>query len=162
MIKVSIIAWLCLFSPTREEARKTVERNIRAAWTSAGTIEKLDLIIVDCDNRGRALKSQLKAIFPDGMAHLPKEFKSKDIYCDTRRCRRHLQYLGRAEEGGFKFALFRYVGDPDFVALDRAAFSPPEPTFLNCRPAGQIDFLDRPKTPSILPRQLRSLTAREP
>ena len=65
------------------------------------------------------MKSQLKAIFPDGMAHLPKEFKSRDIYCDTRRCRKHVQYLGRAEEAGFKFALFRYISEPDFIALGR-------------------------------------------
>lgn len=123
MIKLSIVALLLLFSPTREEARRTVERNIRATWKSAGTIEKLELVVVDCDSQGRALKSQLKTIFPNGMGHLPKELRSKEIYCDTRLCRKHVQYLGRAEEAGFKFALFRYVGDPDFVALGQITFS---------------------------------------
>jgi hypothetical protein len=123
MIKLSIIALLLLLSPTREQARRTVERNIRAAWTSAGTIEKLELVVVDCDGQGRAMKSQLKAIFPEGMAHLPKDLKSKDVYCDTRRCRKHVQYLGRADEAGFKFALFRYVTEPDFVALGQRTFS---------------------------------------
>ena len=51
MLKVLMIALLLLWVVAREEARRTVEQNIRAAWTSAGTIEKLRLVVVDCDSQ---------------------------------------------------------------------------------------------------------------
>jgi hypothetical protein len=101
---------------TREGARRMVERNVRNAWAAAGTIEKLDLILIDCDEKGRAKKSQMEKIFPVGMSHLPEKLKSLEVYCTTRQCKRHIQYLGRAEESGFQFALFRWVKEAESIA----------------------------------------------
>jgi hypothetical protein len=58
----------------RGDARRTLERHIRNAWAAAATIEKLDLVLVDCDDQGRANKSQMEKIFPvsfAGTAQIP-------------------------------------------------------------------------------------------
>ena len=59
----------------------------------------------------------MERIFPNGMSHLPEELKSLEIYCTTRACEHQVQYLGRAEEKGFKFAIFRVVAQSEKVAV---------------------------------------------
>jgi len=93
---------------TKEEARELVIKQVTEAWKLSGTYEKLNLIVLDADEKKRVFKSELLKIFPEGVKHLPDELKPREIYLTTRNSSAKVQYIGKAERFGFNFILFRW------------------------------------------------------
>ena len=94
---------------TRENARARVIEDVKAAWKLSGTTEKLNLIVLDADEKKRVFKSELLKIFPDGVKHLPDELKSREIYLTVKNSSEKVQYIGKAAKFGFNFVLFRLL-----------------------------------------------------
>ncbi len=59
--------------PGRREARERAVEDVTRAW-NIHSRESLQLIVVDCDGQGRAYKSELRQLFPQGVKHLPPSF----------------------------------------------------------------------------------------
>ncbi len=94
---------------TKEEARESVIKQVTEAWKLSGTTEKLNLIILDADEKKRIFKSEMLKIFPEGVKHLPDELKPREIYPTTKNGTRKVQYIGKAERFGFSFVIFRLL-----------------------------------------------------
>lgn len=94
---------------TREDARARVVEDVEKAWKLSGTTEKLNLIVLDADEKKRVYKGELLKIFPEGVKHLPDELAPREIYrTTTKNGNQKVQYIGKAERFGFNFILFRY------------------------------------------------------
>jgi len=65
---------------TRSIARAQIIEDVKAAWKLSGRGEELNLIVLDADEKRRVFKSELFKIFPEGVKHLPKELKPREIY----------------------------------------------------------------------------------
>lgn len=94
---------------TKEEARESVIKQVTEAWKLSGTTEKLNLIILDADEKKRIFKSEMLKIFPEGVKHLPDELKPREIYPTIKNGTRKVQYIGKAERFGFSFVIFRLL-----------------------------------------------------
>lgn len=94
---------------TRENARAQVIEDVQNVWKLSGTTEKLNLIVLDADEKRRVFKSEILKVFPEGVKHLPDELKSREIYPTTKNGARKVQYIGKAERFGFNFVLFRWL-----------------------------------------------------
>ncbi len=71
--------------PGRREARERLVEEITVAWEKgSGRGQPFRLVVLDCDERGRAYKSELRQLFPDGTKHLPEPLVSRAVYT-TRR-----------------------------------------------------------------------------
>lgn len=100
--------------PGRRKARERVVEDVTRAW-NIHSREPLQLIVLDCDARGRAYKSELRQLFPQGVKHLPPSFAPRSIYLIEPKGKQRVQYLGRANQNGFKFAVFRSLEDESSV-----------------------------------------------
>ena len=100
--------------PGRERARAQLVEDITRDWEQGGKRKQpLRLVVLDCDARGRAYKSEMRQLFPAGTAHLPERLQPRGIYTITPRGGRRIQYIGHAERDGFRFVLFRFITDAD-------------------------------------------------
>jgi hypothetical protein len=104
-----LLLFVALFfaSDKLDTARQIVRTRIETAWKSAST-EPMNLIILDCDRKGKVYRSELERIFVS-TRHLPDELKPRGIYCTSDNCERKIQYIGKATESKFTFVLFRRV-----------------------------------------------------
>ena len=94
---------------TREDARIAVVAEVQNAWNLSGTKEELNLIVLDADNKKRVYKSEILKVFPEGLKHLPDELIPREIYPTTKNGARKVQYIGKSEQFGFNFVLFRSI-----------------------------------------------------
>jgi len=94
---------------TREDARPQVIEDVENAWKLSGTNEKLNLIVLDADEKRRVYKSEILKVFPEGVKHLPDELQPREIYPTTKNGTRKVQYIGKAVRFGFNFVLFREI-----------------------------------------------------
>ena len=98
----------------RERARARLVEEVTRAWEQGDERKQpLRLVVLDCDARGRAYKSEMRQLFPTGTAHLPKQLQPRAIYTIALRGSRRIQYIGHAERDGFRFVLFRFMTDAD-------------------------------------------------
>lgn len=104
-----LILFVALFfaSDKLDEARQVLRIRIETAWKSAST-EPMNLVILDCDKKGKVYKSELERIF-SSTRHLPDELTPRGIYCTSDNCERKIQYIGKATERKFTFVLFRRI-----------------------------------------------------
>lgn len=94
---------------TREQARSATTRQISDAWKLSGTKEKLNLIVLDTDERGRVFRSDMLKLFPKGLAHLPDLLQPREIYPITPNGKKRIQYIGKSKREGFTFVIFRVL-----------------------------------------------------
>jgi hypothetical protein len=104
-----LLLFVALFfaSDKLDTAREVLRIRIETAWKSAST-EPMNLVILDCDKKGKVYKSELERIF-SSTRHLPDELKPRGIYCTSDNCERKIQYIGKATEKKFTFVLFRRI-----------------------------------------------------
>lgn len=99
--------------PGRRRAREQVIEDVTRDWKRQSTAA-LRLIVLDCDESGRAYKSELRQLFLRGVKHLPSEFQAREAYLIEPKGVRRVQYLGRTTHSNFKFALFRELEDDEW------------------------------------------------
>ncbi len=92
----------------QDKERKIVTARIEDAWAKSKTTEPLNLIILNCDKRGRVYQSELDKIF-FSTNHLPEKLQSRQIYCTSDKCIRRVQYIGKNREEKYTFAVFRWL-----------------------------------------------------
>lgn len=108
-MKILILLFVLCFADGEkiDKAREIVRTRIETAWKSAST-EPMNLIILDCDGKGKVYRSEFERIFST-TRQLPDELKPREIYCTSDNCERRVQYIGKAREGKFTFVLFRRI-----------------------------------------------------
>jgi len=100
--------------PGRREARARLVEEVTRVWEKgSGRGQPFRLVVLDCDERGRAYKSELRQLFPDGTKHLPEPLVSRAVYTTRRGGGQRVQYLGKWTRGGFRFAMFRMLDGED-------------------------------------------------
>ncbi len=92
----------------QDKERKIVTARIEDAWAKSKTTEPLNLIVLNCDKRGRVYASELDKIF-FSTNHLPENLQSRQIYCTSDKCIKRAQYIGKNREGKYTFAVFRWL-----------------------------------------------------
>ncbi len=101
-----IICTSHIAASAQDKERKIVTARIEDAWAKSKTTEPLNLAILNCDKRGRVYESELDKIF-FSTTHLPDDLQNRQIYCTSDKCIGRVQYIGKAKEGKYTFALFR-------------------------------------------------------
>lgn len=101
----------------RRAARYLVTQRLWNAWieiTSARqaqgkTTPPCNLILLNADEQGRAYRSEIEALFPQGRSHLPNVLQPRQYYCTTPDCSRRVQYFGKSRQDGFTFIVLRWA-----------------------------------------------------
>ncbi len=89
----------------QDKERKIVTARIEDAWAKSKTTEPLNLIILNCDKRGRVYQSELDKIF-FSTNHLPEKLQSRQIYCTSDKCIKRAQYIGKTEKENIHLPFF--------------------------------------------------------